>query len=317
VGAGCGWISLNSLDQAEGSKMEGNGKESVDRALTDEVSALFDVGFRENREKGLKIAAAIGADPDEAVQAAITMMVDLVTRPKNPYPCPRDKVQFGIAFRGLVRRIARSQVRKTKVRKRRLKSFERTLVRPLSAEEILNGDWAEASGWEGEKNRDMLESIDGDLVDGDPRDEPQPPPKYRLPQWPIDREAREVELMMIFRETRQGLPRMQNLAVMFHLQGLTREEAAEKMGISPKTYDEHLKRAKEALPWLMPKRWWMTYDARGRCDAVYRSDWNDIIFDMFRRFIGGKWQEAIDRRERLQADDEIEGAGDDDGESEE
>lgn len=286
----------------------------VGRALTDDERALFDQGFREYKDQALKIASAIGADADEAVQAAVFLMIDLVTRAEDPEPCPKDKEEFGIAFRGLVRRIARSKVRKRKVRKTRRQSVERTLVRPLSSEEVFASDWAEGHGWDGEKNRDMMESLDVDVVDGEPRDEPQPRPKYRLPQWPVDHDVLALDLMLIFWASRRQLPRMQNLAIKFHLWELSREEAAEKMGVSVKTYDEHLARGKKALRWILPKRWWMTYDARGRCDAVYRSDWNDVILGMFTRFIGRYWQEGVDRLARLQAGELVEDAdGDDDG----
>jgi hypothetical protein len=296
--------------------MERDGKKSVGRALTDDERAVFDGGFREYKEKALTIAAAVGGDPDEAVQLAIAMMIDLVTRVEDAYPCPRNRTEFGIAFRGLVRRIARSQVRKRKVRKRRLTSFEKTLLRPLSGDEIFASDWAEAHGWDGEKSRDMIESLNAELADGEPRDEPQRPPQYRLPQWPVDRDARELELMFIFYMSGQRLPLMQSMAVEVHFWKLPRGASAALIDVSPKTYDEHLARACMALPWLLQRRWWMTLDARGRRDAAYRSDWNDVISEMFKRFVGRHWQAGVDRLARLQAGEEVEGLGDEEGDAE-
>src|SRR5437763_17006617 len=97
--------------------MPGDQQEPVGRALTEDESALFGQRFRKYEKAGRKIAGAIGADPDDAVQAAAALMIDLVTRAKDPMPMAANEKEFGIAFRGLVRRIARSQVRKRQARR--------------------------------------------------------------------------------------------------------------------------------------------------------------------------------------------------------
>jgi hypothetical protein len=250
------------------------GPEEPNTPLSTEDGEIMRRGYEKNLKPAIRAAAAFSSNPMDVVHEAVAVMIGAATRATDPEPLARDEQVFSMQFMGLVRRIGRSTVREGDTRDVPIHSFwgecgqPRVSARKSPARELIQDH----------KRLDTMPA--SDLVDGEPRDEPQPRPKHRRPAWIWpDRVQLRAELSMIFDEAIKQLARMQRRVIELELDGVPREEAAKRLRISVKTYDIHLAAAKENLRHLLVARW-PSLNACGRTgpfDVFDVSEWTDVL----------------------------------------
>lgn len=212
--------------------MYADGANSASDPLTDEQQALFDRGYRQCEAKVLRVAKkVVGEDEaEEIVQGAIIWLTHLVTRREDRHPMPADECEFGKRLVGLVYLIGKASV-----------STSDTERSPLPAHTC----------WGAELPRKIRNKPERLLAhDMEEFDEVTTP----VPDDVEDETEKEKRLyylreILIFAAVHLTLPQIE--ALLDHVRGTPRAEAAARRGISVKTFDNTLAFAKARMHYLV------------------------------------------------------------------
>jgi|SRR5581483_163793 len=194
--------------------------------LTPDQQALFDRGYRRCERRALSIARKIAGDAnaEDIVHAALVWLVFLVTRKEDRRKMPADEKEFGRRFLGLIHLIGKSTVWTPDVEPPAHTGWGQPSVPVLGRkkpERLLTRD---------------MESLDEASIDivfetEDLRDE--------------DRELGFLRVILLYNACQLGLKQLR--VVVEYVKETPREIAAKKLGISVKTFDNTLARAKVRL----------------------------------------------------------------------
>jgi DNA-directed RNA polymerase specialized sigma24 family protein len=237
--------------------MYGDAAHSESDPLTDEQQQLFDRGFRRSEQRLLGVARKIVGrrNAEEIVHSAIAWLTFLVTRRKDRLPMPVDEADFERRLIGFIYMIGKASV-----------------CRPETPE-LKHTFWGEnPQHAPGVKRPERMLARDMESID-----------KLEVPlpgdfeeQREEDRRLFYLREILIFDALHLGVKQIQVLRE--HCEETPNKEAAAKLGMSLKTYDNTLRRTKDRMRELALDT--VLFEDR-RFPVV--SDWMEVFAEMEQR----------------------------------
>lgn len=190
--------------------------EALSDPLTDEQQALFDRGYRSARQHAMRVARKVAGrtNAEDIVHAALVRLMHQVTRKEDRQPMPADETEFEQRLVGLTCLIGRASVSSHGASPSRRKSPDRMLTHDM----------------------ETLESVEHVEI---------PLPDDFVDQREKDRSLYFLQAILLFNVYRLGPMQAQVLA--YYVEETPRAVAAAKLGISVKTFDNTLRRAKDRM----------------------------------------------------------------------
>lgn len=261
-----------------------DGAESVGaRPLTDEERDAFERGYRANAKEALMLARATAGVTRNAahdiVHGAIGRMIHKTV--VDGAACPADDAAFRGRFLAYVRNVSQ-QVAAAPAQSTQCTSQESAAQRKYWGESLAPVSQRRVP------ERDLL--ADMDRLDQPKRKNakhdrsqgaPWMPVRSRVgggPFWPkVDRTVLREDLDYILKISCAMLAGTQQLVIEGVLDGKRRAEIAAALGMSTKTVNTHIARAKARLREILVRYVWIVPNGMGRPAGTHWSEWN-VVF---------------------------------------